>query len=271
MLLAWVACGFASAAPAARANYTVYVTPQLAPEIMHRGWVPLLDAVARETGIGLTLTIPPSIAGFEALLLRGLPDFAFANPYMVLPGRKMQGYAPLLRNGKTRLVGHLLVRKDGPIKSLQDLNGATIAFPAPNAFAAALYIRAHLARQNIRFTPLYVGTHSNVYRHVLFGEAAAGGGVNISLDREPAEIKGMMRPIYSTPPLVPHAFVSHPRVAPKDREAVVAAILRLAARPEHREMFAAAQIPEPVRADYERDYAPLEGLDLDRFLVFGSE
>jgi len=271
MLVAWVACGFATAAPEARPNYTVYVTPQLAPELMHRGWLPLLDAVARETGIDLSLKIPPSIAAFEALLLRGLPDFAFANPYMMLPGRKLQGYAPLLRNGKTRLVGHLLVRKDGPIRSLQDLDGATIAFPAPNAFAAALYIRAHLARQNIRFTPLYVGTHSDVYRHVLFGDAAAGGGVNISLAREPAEIKDMLRPVYSTPPLVPHAFMSHPRVAPKHREAVVGAMLRLAARPEQREMFAAAQIPQPVRADYERDYAPLESLDLDRFLVFGAE
>lgn len=271
MILALATCGFAVAAPSAQPNYKVYVTPQLAPEIMHRAWAPLLDAVSRETGIGLTLTITPSIAGFEALLLRGLPDFAFTNPYMVLPGRKAQGYVPLVRNGKTKLVGHLLVRKDSAVRTLRDLDGATIAFPAPNAFAAALYIRAHLARENVRFTPVYVGTHSNVYRHVLFGESAAGGGVNISLEREPEDIRGMMRPVYSTPPLVPHAFVGHPRVPAADREAVAAAMLRLAAKPENRDLFATSQIPEPVRADYARDYAPLESLNLDRFLVFGAE
>lgn len=270
MILALAVCGSAAAAPVAR-SYKVYVAPQLGPEIMHRAWTPLLEAVSRETGIGLTLAVPPSIAGFEALLLRGLPDFAFANPYMVLPARKAQGYLPLARNGKTRLVGLLLVRKDSPVKTLQDLDGATIAFPAPNAFAAALYIRAQLARANVRFTPVYVGTHNNVYRHVLFGESAAGGGVNISLDREPEEIRSMMRPVYSTPPLVPHAFVGHPRVPAADRAAIVEAMLRVAARPEGRAMFAAAQMPEPVRADYARDYAPLESLDLDRFLVFGSE
>lgn len=270
-MLALAACGFAAAAPDARPSYKVYVTPQLGPELMHRAWVPLLDAVSREAGIGLTLAIPPSIAGFEALLLRGLPDFAFTNPYMVLPGRKAQGYVPLVRNGKTRLVGHLLVRKDSPVKTLRDLDGATIAFPAPNAFAAALYIRAHLARENVRFTPVYVGTHSNVYRHVLFGESAAGGGVNISLEREPNEIRDQMRSVYSTTPLVPHAFVGHPRVPAAHREAVAAAMLRLAAQPENRGLFVTSQIPEPIRADYVRDYAPLESLDLDRFLVFGSE
>lgn len=270
LILAVAVCGSAAAAPAARPGYKVYVTPQLAPELMHRAWVPLLAAVSRETGIDLTLTIPPSIAGFEALLLRGLPDFAFCNPYIVLPARKAHGYVPLVRNGKTRLVGHLLVRKDSPVKTLRDLDGATIAFPAPNAFAAALYIRAQLARENVRFTPIYVGTHTNVYRHVLFGETTAGGGVNISLDREPEEIRGMMRSVYSTPPLIPQAFVGHPRIPAADREAIAAAMLRLAARPENRDLFATSQIPEPVRADYARDYAPLETLDLDRFLVFGE-
>lgn len=272
LILALLGGGAAAAPPAQpQPGFKVYVTPQLAPEVMHRAWTPLLEAVARETGVELTLTIPPSIAGMEALLLRGLPDFAFANPYMMLPARKAQGYVPLVRNGKTRLVGHLLVRKDSPVKTLRDLDGATIAFPSPNAFAAALYIRAHLARENVRFTPVYVSTHSNVYRHVLFGQAAAGGGVNISLDREPDDIKGLLRPVYSTPPLVPHAFAAHPRVAAAVRERVVAAILRLAARPEHHQMFEASQLPEPVRADYARDYAPLEGLDLERFLVLGGD
>lgn len=273
LLVAFPLFDVAGAAPVAKnqTNYAVYVTPQLAPEVMHKAWAPLLDAISRESGVRLTLSIPPSIAGFEALLLRGLPDFAFSNPYMMLPARKAHGYIPLVRNGKVKLVGHLLVRKDSPAKTLADLQGATIAFPAPNAYAASLYIRAELARQNVRFTPVYVSTHSNVYRHVLFGQAAAGGGVNISLDREPVDIKGMLRSIYSTPPLVTHPLAAHPRVPPQVREAVTNAILRLAARPENQALFSASQIPEPIRADYLRDYAPLEALGLDRFLVFGED
>lgn len=267
--------GLGAAAPAwaepAEPAYSVYVTPQLAPEVMHRAWAPLLEAISQATGMQLTLTIPPSITAFESQLLLGTPDFAFVNPYMMLPARKKHGYLPLLRNGRTALIGHLLVRKDSPATTLRDLDGATIAFPSPNAFGAALYIRALLARENIRFTPVYVGTHSNVFRHVLFGQAAAGGAVNITLEREPDDVKGMLRPIYSTPPLVAHAFAAHPRVAPAARDAVAAAILRLAARPEYRPLFEQSQLPEPVPADYARDYAPLESLRLERFLVTGSD
>ena len=61
---------------------------------------------------------------------------------------------------------------------MQDLDGADIAFPAPNAFGASLYMRALLAEQEkININPIYVETHANVYRNVIFGRASAGGGV----------------------------------------------------------------------------------------------
>lgn len=251
--------------------YSVLVTPQLAPEIMHKGWAPLLDAVSRQTGLKFALNIPPSVAAAEAQLLRGVPDFAFINPYMTLPARKAHGYLPLVRNGRTQLVGQLLVRDDSPIKTLRQLDGATIAFPAPNAYAAALYLRAHLAREHVRFKPVYVATHSNVYRHVLLGQAAAGGGVNTSLAREPDDVRNRLRAIYSTPQLTPHPLVAHARVPAAAREAVVAAILAMATQPEYQQMFEAAQLPDPVPADFARDYAPMEALGLAKFLVLEKD
>jgi phosphonate transport system substrate-binding protein len=268
-LLFWLLGGLGGGVQAAQEQpvYSVLVTPQLAPETMHKAWAPLLDAVTRETGIKFTLSIPPSVAQADAQLLRGLPDFAFINPYMVLPARKAHGYVPLLRNGRNKLVGQLLVRDDSPVKTLRDLDGATIAFPSANAYAAALYLRAELARENVRFTPVYAATHSNVYRRVLLGRAAAGGGVNTSLARESADVRSRLRAVYSTPPLMPHPLAGHPRVPAAVREAVVTAILRLAAWPAHRQMFDASQIPDPVTADYARDYASMEALGLEKFLV----
>jgi hypothetical protein len=55
-----------------------------------------------------------------------------------------------------------VVRKDDPIKSAGELDGKEVAFPAPNAFGASLWIRALLAeREKIRIVPAYVKTHSN--------------------------------------------------------------------------------------------------------------
>lgn len=251
--------------------YSIVVAPLMGAEAMHKAWTPLLDALSRETGLQFSLQIAPSIPAHEALFLRGQPDFAFVNPYMMLPARKAHGYVPLLRNGGTPLLGQLLVRDDSPVTSLRDLDGAVIAFPAPNAFGAALYLRAVLARAGVRFTPLYAGSHSNTYRHILLGQAAAGGGVNFSLDSEPADVRNRLRAVYVTPPLIPHAFAAHPRVPASVRASVVAALLRLAERPENRVTFNAVEMPRPVRADYRRDYAPLEALGLDKYLVMQAE
>jgi phosphonate transport system substrate-binding protein len=197
-----------------------------------------------------------------------MPDFAFMNPYLQLPAKKSQGYVPLVRTGQSMLVGQLLVRDDSPAKTLKDLDGATIAFPAPNSFAASLYLRAMLAREKIRFTPVYVGSHSNAYRHALFGEALACGGVNFSLAREPADVRGKLRSIYSTPPLMPHPFSAHSRVPAQVRERVTR---RCCASHGRRTDAFHSQIPEPVRADYVRDYQPMEALGLDKLLVFGGD
>ena len=45
----------------------------------------------------------------------------------------------------------------------------------------------------------------------------------------------------------------------------------LAANPVNHGLLDAIQIPEPVRADYRRDYQPLLGLGLERFAVVGSD
>lgn len=260
-----------AASAASERTYSVVVAPQMGAEAMHKAWAPLLDALSRETGLHFALQIPPSIPAQEVLLLRGQPDFAFVDPYLMLPARKAHGYVPLLRNGGTPLQGQLLVRDDSPAQSLRDLDGAVIAFPAPNAFGAALYLRAVLARAGVRFTPLYAGSHSNTHRHILLGQAAAGGGVNFSLDREPADVRKRLRAVYVTPPLIPHAFAAHPRVPAAVRARVVAALLRLAERPENRATFNAVEMPQPVRADYRRDYAPLEALGLDKYLVMQAD
>jgi hypothetical protein len=71
------------------------------------------------------------------------------------------------------------VAADSPIQTVAALNGKTVVFPAPNAFAASLLIRAHLAGQGIRIEPKYVQTHGSVYRAVALGDASAGGGGSI--------------------------------------------------------------------------------------------
>ena len=270
LALAWallVSTPALAQAPApAPVGYTVAVVPQFAAAEVHRVWTPLLERVSRDTGVALTLKVAKDIPGFEADVWAGGPDFAYMNPYHQVLARRAQGYVPLVRDA-TLLTGILVVRKDSPVTTVQALQGQTLAFPAPNAFGASLWIRAHLTEQDkVAFTPFYARTHTNAYRQVLMGKAAAAGGVRATLDKEPPEVRDTLRVLFETPGAAPHPLSAHPRVPVAVRDAVARAFIRLAQDPALQPLLDDIPMARPVAADHARDYQPLERLRVDRFV-----
>lgn len=259
--------GMGSLATHAAESYSVAIVPQFPAVEIHRDWSPLLDRLKKETGLNFTITVADSIPEFEDTLLAGRPDFAYMNPYHQVMAKRAKAYLPLVR-GSNLLTGVLMVRKDDLIKTVSELDGKDIAFPAPNAFGASLWIRALLAEQaKIRINPVYVKTHSNVYRHVTTGRAAAGGGINNTLADEPEEVRAKLRVLMETPGVPPHPFSAHPRVPELVRKQVTEALLRIAAGSDGAAMMAKVQMESLVRADYTRDYFPLEKFGLEKFVV----
>jgi phosphonate transport system substrate-binding protein len=248
--------------------YTLAVVPQAQAIAIAQRWTPFAAKLSQAAGVTIQIkTYYSTIPQFEADLRNGVPDFAYMNPYHIVMVHKVQNYIPLIRD-KDPLVGILVAHKNTGINFIQDVNGKEIVFPAPNAFGASLYMRALLAKQEkIAFTPRYVQTHDNVYRHVLLDKAAAGGGVKDTLDSEPDDIKNHLKIIYQTPPTVSHPLAAHTRVPAAVRKKVVQAILKLAADKANKELFAGIEMDKPVEADYESEYAPLAKLGLEKFIV----
>jgi phosphonate transport system substrate-binding protein len=246
---------------------TVAVVPQFRAEEIHRIWTPLLARVAQETGQPLSLVVPANIPAFERSMLAGEPDFVYANPYHAVMGHRAQGYIPLVRDS-TLLTGIVVVRADDPIRTVAELDGKTVAFPAPNAFGASLWIRALLAeREKIRIQPVYVKTHSNAYRSVLAGLSAAAGGINLTFDQEPPEVRKALRVLLETPGVPPHPFAAHPRVSAATRRSITETFMRLVSDRDMRELMNDIPWVNPVPADYARDYQALESFGLDKYVV----
>lgn len=253
-----------------RAHYTLAVPTQLSPVEMHSSWAPFIERLSKETGADIRLKVYDTIPEYEREVMKGSPDFVFMNPYLIIKTRKPRGYVPLIRD-KALLVGLLVVLNDSPVQSVKDLDGKEIAFPTPNAFAASLYMRPLLEEQGVRIVPRYVNSHSNVYRAVLLGKTAAGGGVNKSLDKEPEEVRSQLRVLFRTPEHAPHPLCAHTRVPQALRRSVVDAIMRLAADTSNQDMLKKVQIPNPVEANYEKDYMLLEKLNLEKYFVSGRD
>jgi phosphonate transport system substrate-binding protein len=246
--------------------YTVAVVPQFQAVEISRVWQPILERVGLEAGVQLNLKVAKDIPSFEDDVMAGKADFAYMNPYHQVMAHKAQGYVPLVRDSKL-LTGILVVRQDDQIKSVQELNGKTLAFPAPNAFGASLLIRGHLAeRDKISITPFYAKTHTNAYRQTLVGKTAASGGLRATLDKEPEEVRAALRVLMETPGAAPHPLSAHPRVPAKVQQAVMAAMLKLANDATLQASFKDIPMANPVKADYTRDYQPLETFKLDKYV-----
>lgn len=247
-------------------EYTLAIVPQSSPASTYRQWAPFAERLGRLTGERLQLRVYRTFEEFETDLVNGRADFAYMNPYHLVIARKHQGYVSLLRDNSRLLSGVLVVRRDSPITSTQDLNGRDIGFPDPDAFASSLYMRALLQeKEKIRFESRYLTTHSNVYRHVILGTVAAGGGVNVTLARERPEALNELRVLYETPASSPHPLCAHPRISAALQQRVIQAVLRMAEDEDGRAALQLIDIPQPVRADYARDYQSLEKLQLEKY------
>lgn len=248
-------------------HYTVSIVPQLSTLETYQIWSPVLEKLSEQTGFKFDLKLADSIPAFEQQLDHKEPDFAFMNPYHLMIAYKKKAYIPLLRNSSNPLRGIIVVKSESILTSLSDLDGKDIAFPAPNAFGATLYIRGQLEKNHVKVNPIYVKTHTNVYRSVLMGDQVAGGGINITFDQEPENVRQQLKILYTSPEFPPHPFCANARIAKSVRNKVIDAFIQLSNNQEMAKLLNEIQIPKPVKAEYSEDYKILESLNLDKFLV----
>ena len=242
------------------------VVPQLTPVEMTRAWSPIVQAWT-QAGLPCELVVHPSIASFEPEFLKGQADVVFLNPYHMVMARRAHRYEPVLRDLRP-LQGVLVVRQDSPWHSIAQLASQRISFPAPNAFAASLYVRAVLERQHqLRYDTHYAMNHRNAIRQVLAGDSAAAGIVRSTLEMEPPDVQQNLRVIYTTPALSPHPLAVHPRVPVAMRQILTNTLRALAQDDSRKPLMAAIQMPNPIKASYASDYAPLERLNIEKYLV----
>lgn len=198
--------------PSFAENYTFGVVPQQSAQRLAQLWTPILIYLSEETDFGLDFRTAKNIPTFEQRLALGGYDFAYMNPYHYTVFSKSPGYKAIAKRKDQAIKGILVVPKDSPIQSINDLANKKLAFPSPAAFAASILSRAHLKQNNINFTPNYVSSHDSVYLTVSKKLLAAGGGVMRTFNNSSQETRDNLRILWTSDGYTPHAFAVHPRV-----------------------------------------------------------
>ena len=188
---------------------TFGIVPQQSASRLARMWAPLLQRLSQELGIRVKFETSKDIPTFEACLAAGAYDLAYMNPVHYTIFSDAVGYQALAHQSKKRLRGLIVVRKDSPIQTLDDLNGSEVAFPSPGAFGASVVPRAEMRARGVRFSPNYVKSHDSVYRAVIAGLMPAGGGVLRTFNSIKPEMRDQLRIVYKTEAYTPHAIAAH--------------------------------------------------------------
>lgn len=241
---------------------TFGVVPQQSASKLARLWVPVLGYLGRGAGLDIKFATAPDIPEFERRLAAGAYDLAYMNPYHYTVFSREPGYRAFAKSKGQLLKGILVVRNDSQIRDPSDLGGATLAFPAPAAFAASVLTRAYLTEQGIAFTPRFVASHDSVYLGVVKGLYAGGGGVVRTFESIDPAVRDQLRILWTTKGYTPHAFAAHPRVSAEAVKRLTDAMVAMSRTDEGRALLAPLSI-EGFEAAKDSDWEDVRALGLD--------
>ena len=142
--LAWIA-GMLLAMPASAQNELVFavtegVTYQATPKEIRDKFAPVADAIARATGRRVRTVLVPAYNDVRAGMAKQEYDIAYIHPAHVSMAEIKAGRykAVAWTSGYTEYIVALLVAKDSPLKSMEDLKGRTLVTPDPDSITAVM-------------------------------------------------------------------------------------------------------------------------------------
>ncbi len=160
-------------------EYVVGIYPLHNPKRLAELYGPIVDSL--NAGIPqahFRLEASRNYEEFEKKLFSGYFNFAVSNAYQTVRSLKY-GYRVFGKMGDDRMFrGIILVRKDSNIRTVHDLKGKKVSYPAISALAGTMmpqyYLQTHGIDVNHDIENLYVGSQESSIMNVLRGHVAAG-------------------------------------------------------------------------------------------------
>ncbi len=206
---------------------TFGVVPQQSAKKMAALWSPVLRYLSQSSGLKIQFSTAKNIPEFEKRLLAGEYDIAYMNPYHYTVFSQKPGYRAIAKQKDKKIKGIVVIKKDSPLVSLNELNGSKLAFPSPAAFAASVLPRAYMEQNGIGFSPKYVSSHDSVYLNVSKGFFPAGGGVMRTFNNSAPEVREQLKVLWTTPAYTSHAIAVHPSLSTESAQKLVQSMLAM--------------------------------------------
>jgi phosphonate transport system substrate-binding protein len=222
-------------------------------------WNPILDYVAKKSGVRLELKVARTAPESNDATERGEYDFVYSNT-IFLPKMAAANYQVILRPRDEAIHGQIVTLEESPLKSLKDLEGREVGFPSLAAFVGYAVPMDALLRQGIAVTPVFGGNQEGIMGQLKAGRVIAAGVNSQVMKAFAARESVRYRVLWESPPYHNLPIAVHPRVPREVAAAVRGAIDGMDGDPEGRRVLeASAQVvgqkpPYGFRASAPDDY-----------------
>lgn len=173
------------------------VNPFISPLQIRKMYVPILERVAKSMGMKARTII---VRNYEALsegVEKGIIDIGWFSPFAYVNAHEKCQVKPVVTpkvSGKASYNGYIIARKDGAVKTMNDLKGKAFGYVDENSASGYLYARdsmkqSRLDPDRIFSKVVFLGNHDNVIQAVLQGDVDAGATYNEAFDA--AKLKGL--------------------------------------------------------------------------------
>lgn len=200
-------------------GYSFCPVTQRSPVLTAQYWNPILDEVSRRAGVALSLKVAATGDQSSDATVRGECDLVFSN-HQFKPSAAAQGYAVILRPKAPAISGQIVTLDDSPIRTLRDLDGKTVGFANPQAFAGYTVPMDQLVRKGIRVDAVFGGSQEGIMAQLMAGSVIAAG-VNGAIMRDfAAREKLRYRVLWQSRSYPDLAISVHPRVRRSEVDSV---------------------------------------------------
>lgn len=237
------------------------IPPQQSPTELTKRWTPVMQYLSEKSGLNLELKTAKDIQTYQGNIMDGQYDIAYVNPNTYVAANKAKGYQAFAQEKEGKSNGLIVVRKEGPIKQLSQLNGQTLAFPSTFAVMATILPLKQLEDQKITVKNQYVMSMDSVYRSVAKGLFLAGGGESRTFGVLEPEIKSQLTVLWQSMDLPPFPFFAHPRVKTNDLIKLQKAMLAMDQDPQGQALMKIVNI-KGLELAHDKEYDGVRKLNL---------
>lgn len=221
----------ASAQPAQASPLILAVHPYLPPFEIKNRFQPLAEYLSERLQHKVVVKVSSDYPEHITAVGMDLADIAFLGPAPYVHMVQKYGLKPLLarleNNGSPTLVGNIVVRKESPLKSLNELKGHRFAFVSRESTLGFLIPQQMLGKEKVSLEDLasydFLNSHQNVALAVNMGDFDAGA---VQHDVYLAK-QDHLRSIAQSPPISEHLFVASTKLSPAMVEKARAALLAI--------------------------------------------